>query len=80
MHINEWLIITKKTEKLQTIREEFFRSKNKIHGGLCVTYHQDQSRPYSYLRWYKRSTIKERVSRNFQRHRGFSFETETRQF
>ena len=47
-------------------------------GGLYATYYQDQSRPYTYSPWYKRSIIKETVTRTFQRHRGLSFETEIR--
>ena len=74
----EWLRNYEKTGQLQSIREEFFWSKNKMYEGLCATYYREQSRPYSYSRWYKRSFIKERVSRNFQRHRGISFETEIR--
>ena len=35
---------------------------------------------YSYPHWYKRSNIKERISKNFQRHRGLSFEIEIRHF
>ena len=76
-HVNGYEI-TKKTGQLQSIREEFFWSKNKMYGGLCATCYQNQSRPYSYSRWYKRSFIKERVSRNFHRHRLLSFETEIR--
>ena len=30
-----------------------------MYGGLCTTYYQDQFRPYSYSRWYKRSSKKE---------------------
>ena len=30
-----------------------------MYGGLCTTYYQDQFRPYSYSRWYKRSLKKE---------------------
>ena len=48
--------------------------------GLSPPFYQDQSRPNNYPRWYKRSTIKEKISRNFQRHRELSVETEIRHF
>ena len=65
-----------KIGQLQSIREEFFWSKNKMYGGLWATFYQDQPRQYSYPRWYKRSITKEKVSRNLQRYRRFSFDIE----
>ena len=47
-----------------------------MHGGLWATFYQDQPRQYSYPRWYKRSITKEKVSRNLQRYRRFSFDIE----
>ena len=45
-HVNGYEI----TKKLNNcIREEFFWSRNKIYGGLCLTHYQDQSRPCSGL-------------------------------
>ena len=64
----EWLRNYGKTGQLQSIREEFFWSKNKMYGGLCTTYYQDQSRPYSYSRWYKRCqvSVSNLTTRNYQ--------------
>ena len=68
-HVNSYEI-TKKLDNCKVYAKIFSGEKIK-----CM---EDQSRPYSYLPWYKRSFIKERVSRNFQRHRVLNFETEIR--
>ena len=47
-----------------------------MHEGLCATNYHFQSKPHSYPRWYKRSIIKKRINRNFNRHCGLSFEAE----
>ena len=68
----EWLRNYGKTVQLQSIREEFFWGKNKMYGGLCATYYQDQSRPYNYSRWYKRwydtcqVSVSNLTTRNYQ--------------
>ena len=75
-HVNN-CEITKKLENCKVYVKSF--------PGAKIKYMEDYAQPTiktkpDHPRWYKRSTFKERVSRNFQGHRGISFKTETRHF
>ena len=74
---HKWSWNCKKLENNKVYMESFSRTKTKC----MVDYAQPTIRTnsdHNYRWWYKQSTIKEKASKNFQRHHRLSFETKIR--